>query len=73
MFEDLKNGIAGFFGGGTTPQAPVTQPQGNTPAPMNQPGKPGSNPEITLLATKVTSLVDQLDKIISANGIKIDQ
>jgi hypothetical protein len=40
---------------------------------MNQPGKPGSNPEITLLATKVTSLVDQLDKIISANGIKIDQ
>ncbi len=73
MFEDLKNGIAGFFGGGTTTQAPAPAPQGNTPAPVNQPGKPGSNPEITLLATKVTSLVDQLDKIISANGIKIDQ
>jgi hypothetical protein len=73
MFADLKNSIAGFFGGGTTTQAPTPQPQGNTPAPVNQPGKPGSNSEITLLATKVTGLVDQLDKIISANGIKIDQ
>ncbi len=75
FMQEAMNGISSFFtGGGGNNAAPAPAPQtGNNVVQPSNIGKPGSNTEITLLATKVTSLVDQLDKIISANGIKIDQ